>query len=308
MNLLVTGASGFIGKNFLLSVPADWDVKAVYNSSVDFPHFLESHGLRHIQPVRVDLGSGDDPGGIRALGSQFDMCVFLAANGDPAFSTGHPAVDLASNAMSVVRLLEEVSVRRFVFFSSGAVYDGLKGAVSPASHPRPALPYAISKLAAEQYLQFFQHRGQISELTLVRFFGAYGPHEPPRKIYTRLVTRFAIERNPRFVIKGDGKNLIDAMHISDAVRAIHLLLAKSSSTGTVDLCHGRPLTLSALVQEAASTFGITPEILYEGAVPEYIEFLSCDRTMKTEFGFEPVVTLREGLTGLHQHLQSQISR
>lgn len=308
MKLLVTGASGFIGKNFLLSVPTDWEVKAVYNSSVDFQGFLEANALHHVQPVRIDLAAGNDPGAIRALGTHFDLCVFLAANGDPAFSTEHPATDLASNAMSVVRLLEDLAVGRFIFFSSGAVYDGLRGAVSPSSHPVPTLPYAISKLAAEQYLRFFQRRGQIAELTLVRFFGAYGPHEPPRKIYTRLVKRFAVDRNPRFVIKGDGNNFIDAMHVSDAVRAIRLLLAKSSSTDTVDLYHGRPLTLTALVQEAAKTFAITPDILYEGRVPEYIEFLSCDRTMKEEFGFEPVVTLQEGLTGLHQHLQSLISR
>ena len=42
--------------------------------------------------------------------------------------------------------------------SSGAVYDGLTGEVTPATPVSPRLPYAISKLASEQYLRFFAER------------------------------------------------------------------------------------------------------------------------------------------------------
>ena len=70
--------------------------------------------------------------------------------------------------------------------SSGAVYDGLRGAVSPATPVSPRLPYAISKLASEQYLRFFaEHRGTVDSYVNVRFFGAYGPYEAARKITTQ---------------------------------------------------------------------------------------------------------------------------
>ena len=52
MNVIVTGASGFIGKNFLLGVPKSWSVKAVYNASSDFPQVIDKYKLSNIKAVR----------------------------------------------------------------------------------------------------------------------------------------------------------------------------------------------------------------------------------------------------------------
>jgi hypothetical protein len=69
-----------------------------------------------------------------------------------------------------------------------------------------------------------------------------------------------------------------------------------------DLGSGQPLTLTQLVLQAGATFGVTPEIEYEGEVPEHIEFRSVDRTMAERFGFSPAVDLRSGLLRLRDHL------
>ena len=53
------------------------------------------------------------------------------------------------------QLSRALSADHVVYASSGAVYDGLTGAVSPATPVSPLLPYAISKLAAEHYIRFF---------------------------------------------------------------------------------------------------------------------------------------------------------
>jgi UDP-glucose 4-epimerase len=304
MRLLVTGASGFLGRNLLLSLPKETDLTAVYHRSTEFRAFLRASGLGHVRAVRADLSRSD---GVEAVVTEgpFDACVFLAANGDPALSVEQPAFDLASNCATLVNLLERCSFRTLVFLSSGAVYDGLQGPVSPASGPSPRLPYAVSKLAAERYLEHFRRRGRLERTVVVRFFGAYGPHEPPRKVYTRLVRRFGIEAGRRFTIRGDGKNLIDAMYVTDAVRALRLLLEHPPVDRPVlDLCSGQPLTLTELVRRAAGAFGVEPEIDYEGAVPEHIEFRSADRTMADRFGFAPAVGLEAGLRLLHDHLRA----
>ena len=81
--------------------------------------------------------------------------------------------------MALVTCLEHCPADHVVYVSSGAVYDGLLGPVSPATAVSPRLPYAISKLASEQYLRFFaEHRGSVGSYINVRFFGAYGPYEP----------------------------------------------------------------------------------------------------------------------------------
>ena len=54
---LVTGASGFIGRNVLLRAPRDWDIVAVYHDAADFPSFLEREQLG--QRPRGPLRSGE---------------------------------------------------------------------------------------------------------------------------------------------------------------------------------------------------------------------------------------------------------
>ena len=65
--------------------------------------------------------------------------------------------------------------------------------VGPDTVLRPTLPYAISKQACENYVRHFRESGRLGSYVIARFFGAFGPYEPERKIYTRLV-RWAMEQ------------------------------------------------------------------------------------------------------------------
>jgi nucleoside-diphosphate-sugar epimerase len=301
MKVLVTGASGFIGKNFLLATPKHWDVTAVYHQRSDFVAWLTAQGLHHVQARKIDLTDGAQIDSLDA--KHFDVGVYLAANGDPAWSNLHPADDLQRNTLAIVKLLERVDFHKFIFFSSGAVYDQLEGTVNPSVALRPRLPYAISKLASEQYIHHFAHLGKIAQPSIVRFFGAYGAYEAERKIYGRLVKYFGIERNDTFTIRGDGKNFIDAMFVADTIKAIHLLIEDPLPPPTVfDFGSGEPITITELVTTAAQTFGITPTIHYEGAVPEYINFKSNDTTFIDRYGFRPSVPLSVGLQQFYEHL------
>jgi nucleoside-diphosphate-sugar epimerase len=306
MRVVVTGASGFIGRNVLLRAPKAWEIIAVYNSTPVLESFVKEHGLTNVRPIKCNLLDESDVQRLaRAIGEKPEAMLYLAANGDPAASSQRVRWDLESNTLAFVTCLEQCPAKHVVYVSSGAVYDGLRGSVTPATPVSPTLPYAISKLASEQYLKFFaEHRGTVDSYVNVRFFGAYGPYEAPRKITTRWLQAMAAGQRD-FVIRGDGKNLIDFMYVDDAVDGFLALVKAAGEKCTVDFASGAPISVNDVVQAMARNLAVDVTVRHEGHVPEYIEFRSGDTVMRDRFGVRPSITFDAGLERLRRHLSQR---
>ncbi len=305
MKIAITGAGGFIGKNLLLGLSERHHILAFARGG-SVPEFIEEHGLEKVETVLADFTVPETlEAAARKFGSSLGTVIYLAGNGNPAYSVSRPDRDLLDTVLGLVNFLRVFEVDRLIYFSSGAVYDGISGPVSPESSLNPRLPYAIGKLACEQYIKFFKKIGRIDNYVILRFFGAYGPYEPPRKIYTKLVKAFALEKRREFTIRGDGKNLIDAMFVDDTVRAIETILETPGKDMILDFCCGKPFTLRKLVEESARIFGVDAEIKTEGDVPEYIDFRPSPAGMEELFGFRPQIPLSEGLPILAEHLATR---
>lgn len=306
MKVVVTGASGFIGRNVLLRAPREWAIFATYHSTPDLPSFVAEQKLTHVTPVRCNLLDERDVQALAAtIGGRPDAMLYLAANGDPAASAERPRWDLERNTLAFVNTLEHCPAGHVVYVSSGAVYDGLSGAVSPATSVSPRLPYAISKLASEQYLQFFcERRGTVDSYVNVRFFGAYGPYEAPRKITTRWLQAMAAGQRA-FVVRGDGRNLIDFMYVDDAVDGFLALVKARGERRTVDFASGAPVSVNDIVRTMAEVLKADVTIRNEGHVAEYIEFRSTDTTMRDRFGVVPSVPFAAGLDRLKSFLAGE---
>ena len=306
MKLVVTGASGFIGHNVLLRAPREWEIVAVYHSTPGLEQFVEAQGLTNVRPVKCDLLDEADVRRLaQEIGGKPDAMLYLAANGDPAASSQRVRWDLKSNTVALVTCLEHCPASHVVYVSSGAVYDGLRGEVSPETPVSPRLPYAISKLASEHYVRFFaEHRSTVDSYVNVRFFGAYGPYEAPRKITTRWLDAMAAGQRD-FVVRGDGKNLIDFMYVDDAVDGFLALVQASGEKRTVDFASGSPISVADVVRAMAASLGVDVNIRYEGEVPEYIEFRSADTAMRDRFGVAPSIAFDAGLGRLRAFLDAR---
>lgn len=304
MRLLVTGASGFIGRNLLLRVPRDWDVVATFHKSRDFESFVKENGLENVRMVNVDLADAVDTK--RKLGGEFDCAVHLAANTDLSLCVRNPYEDLRLNVGTLLNTVKTVKIRDLVFMSSGAVYDGHSGLVSPDVRINPSFPYAIAKLACERYVSFFKKSKLIDSFVVLRFFGAYGPYEPSRKIYTKLVKAFYFEKRRDFAIVGDGNNFIDAMFVDDAVEGLLSVIGSDVRDVTVDFASGEPLAINELVTRVAKIFGLNNvTIKHKGSPVEYTTFYVSGKGMESLLGFKPKTPLEVGIWKLAKWLEKE---
>lgn len=305
MRVLLTGASGFIGHNVLLRAPRDWQIVAVYHQTGGLGDFIARHQLSGVRAVRCDLTNPAEAAALAREAGPLDACLYLAANGDPAASSERPAWDLQLNTLALVTCLEHIQTSHFVYVSSGAVYDGLRGPVTPETPVAPRLPYAISKLASEHYVRAFAERQRtIKSFVNVRFFGAYGPYEPERKITTRWI-RGLMEGRREFTLRGNGENLIDFMYVGDAVDGFVALTSATGFSGTVDFASGTPVTVNAVAQTMAKVMGVEVTLRHEGHTEEYIQFQTVDRTMRDRFGVAPRTSFEDGLRMLHGFLSGE---
>jgi len=309
MRLLITGASGFIGKNLLLKLLKcrnDTEIIATYNRSEDFCTFLQKNDLDNVNAIKVDITDlCAVKEAFRKTGNEFDITVHLVASpAEIRLSAKEPQEDLRIATYSLLNIMTSTKTRDLIFMSSGAVYDGHKGPVSPTTPTDPSFPYAISKLTCEHYVKYAEKYGLIDNYVILRFFGCYGPYESPRKIYTALVKNFYLEGKNEFTIIGDGNNLIDAMYVDDAMEGLAAVMRSSIRNVVIDFARGTPITINELVTKVGEILGKEKITLQHTARPvEYISFYSTSKQMEKLFGFKPSTPLKTGIWKLARFLE-----
>ena len=304
MRLLVTGASGFLGRNFLLSLDPSWTVDAVYLKDNNFPGFLARSGLQHVSLHRCDLSDAEQVHALAdVLPKRFDTILYLAADPAPVTSKADPAADSMSGPIGFTTLLSSVHSDRLVYLSSGAVYEGLRGEVGPQLSVAPCLPYAVSKLACEACIRSFRDTGRVGGYVALRLFAAYGRFEAPRRLSTRLVRWAAGGAREAFEIHGDGGNLIDMMYVSDVVRGIKKVITSEVSDEVVDFATGKPLSINDFVRRSSEILGVQgAPVRHVGEAAGYQEFVASSHRMEKLFDFRPEIPLEQGLLELKEHL------
>ena len=168
--------------------------------------------------------------------------------------------------------------------------------MSPSSKINPTIPYAISKYASELYIKFHQNTLRtFKEYVILRFFGAYGPYEPTRKISTKLMELVENPDKGVFTVFGAGENYIDFMYIEETIRGLLAVITSSKANETVDFCSGNPLTINQLVRKAGDILNRKIRVEHIGNSPEYITFYASPKRMLQIFGFRPSILLKDGL-------------
>ena len=244
MNVVVTGAAGYIGGQIALMLnDAGHSVTGIDRRPL--PRHLEGT----MKFVQADFDS--DESYRRLLDVQPEAIVHCAGTSLVGPSIKHPSDYYHNNVVKTLNLLNimmaAIPRARFIFSSSAAVYG--EPIMTPCHEvdPRePISPYGESKLMVEQVLQSY-HRAYGLDYVAFRYFNACGADSRARHGQepgaTHIIARVleSIRDNQDFVLNGidyptpDGTCVRDYVHVEDIARAHVMALNQSVTAGVYNL-------------------------------------------------------------------------
>ena len=306
MRLLLTGASGFIGKNFIENAPKDMEIIAIYNNSSSIKNFVEKKKLKNVKLCKCDFTKKRELNALfKEIGGNFEHCIYLAGNVNVPFSMASPAEDLNANAIALINFLQACSkIDRFVYMSSAAVYDGSKGMVTTKTRLDPVVPYCISKLATEQYIKFFSNSGKVRSYVIIRFGGAYGKYSE-KKFVSKLVGDMCLKGKKIIEVYGDGTNIINVMYVKDVVKALLACLKSKKSSVVCNLGQDN-MTVTEAVKSISKILKKNVVIRYTPRIKEqkYIGF-KIKADFNDIFNFKPVYSFERGIKEFAEMLKNE---
>ena len=304
-HVLVTGGCGFIGSHLCEAlVAAGAAVRILDNLSSG----RESHLSCLRGKVELVLGDVRDSDAITGAMKGIQIVFHDAALVSVADSIARPRICHEINATGSLRVLEAAraaGVRRLVFASTAAAY-GMDPVLpkTEAMPPKPASPYAASKVAAEGYLRVYAELYGLETVTL-RYFNVYGPRQDPSSPYSGVMSRFveAIHRKQALVVFGDGLQTRDFVYVADVVRA-NLLAARCPGAGRGEVYNiggGAATSLLDVVRVLGECTGVALDPQFQPGRAGDIRHSSADiGRAQNVLGYEPRVGLKEGLSALLQ--------
>jgi UDP-glucose 4-epimerase len=228
MSVLVTGASGFIGRYVVDRIQDRGEPAVTYAEAaalVDLPRLantITAHGVRGI--------------------------VHAAGMADRELSLAMPAATVAANAMGTFHLLEGARLAgfegRIVLVSSTAVYGDDDARIDDVSPLRPGTPFAATKAFGDLLGEVYTHRYGLDVVSL-RVSEPYGPGGPLPSVLEAIIDA-AMARRPLRVAPSAAPPC-HLVHVEDVARAIVAALDAASPAQRVYDIVGEPVRLDEVV-------------------------------------------------------------
>jgi UDP-glucose 4-epimerase len=300
---LITGGAGFIGSHVAERFLAEgWTVHILDNLITGKRENIPGDAVFHELDIR-DRAAAEL---VQSLAPE--VLVHLAAQMDVRKSVAEPIFDAETNIVGSLNLIEAVrhhSPRTRIVFSStgGAIYGDFTTPPNVESYAKnPESPYAVAKLAVENYLAYYGRVHGVQSAVL-RYGNVYGPRQDPHG-EAGVVAIFCgrILEGRGVTVYGDGKQTRDYVYVGDVVEATWraataklpapaLLDARAYNVGT-----GLATDVLRLASVLGNAAGVAVQIDHAPERPgeQRTSYLDVSKAAE-ELGWRPEVSLEDGL-------------
>jgi len=296
MRFLVTGGAGFIGSALANRLTREGHhVRVIDDLSSGDP-------ARLLPEVNFTRGNVTDKPKLWRLLRGVDCVYHLAARVSVPESILYPREYDTTNVGGTVALMEamrDAGVSRVVLASSGAIYgEQPRQPVMEELSPHPTSPYAVSKLAAEYYVNTIGDLWGIETVAL-RIFNAYGPGQSIPPSHAPVIPQLVQQalRKGSLVVHGDGKQTRDFVYIDDVVEALETAATASGiNRQVINVGLGQETSVNELVRTIEQIVGCEIHSLNVPTESGGVSRLVADLTLaRRKLNYEPRVDLKTGL-------------
>ena len=303
--LLVTGAAGFIGSNFVRhwaqTHPGDRVVAVdLLTYAGNRSNLVDVEDGDRVVFRHADIGDGPAMlGAFEEFG--VDVVVNCAAESHNSLAILDPGRFMRTNALGTQVLCDaarRVGVTRFHHVSTCEVYGDLAlddpDAFTEESPYRPRTPYNASKAAADHIVRAYAETFDLP-ITITNCSNNYGPYQFPEKVIPLFTTR-ALDDVPLPLYESTA-NQREWLHVMDHCRAIELVLAADVVGETFNVGSGVEASIVEIADLVLDALG-KPESL-KTIVPDRPghdrRYLLDASRIRRELGWEAEVEFEDGL-------------
>jgi nucleoside-diphosphate-sugar epimerase len=246
LNVLVTGGSGFIGRNLSLQLlEENHNVFILTRNRNNIPDTLRD--------CQVIQGNILDKQCLDEISKDVDVIFHQAGYSTPGMFNENLELAFLTNVIGFLNVLKSAShnsVEKVIFASSSSVYGDLPVPHSEKMRPTPANLYGVAKLTAEELARYYSERFGLNSIGL-RYFSVYGIHEQSKGKHTNLITKALLAAKNSLkhpVIKGYPNYSRDYVFVLDVVQANLLAMNSKNGFAIYNVGNGESHTLKEVIQ------------------------------------------------------------
>jgi len=283
--LLITGASGFIGRQAVLALRGSADeIHAVHHTARQMSD-SRNHAVDLMNPDQVDrLMERVQPTHLLHL-------AWYAEHGK--FWTSPLNLDWVAASLHLFQSFVTNGGHRAVFTGSCAEYDWAASPLNEETSPSsPGTLYGVCKNSLRQMIEKFTP----IPVAWGRVFFLYGPGEHPNRLVPSILN--PLLKDQPAVVRSGG-HIRNLMHVNDVAAAFAAIL-KSPVTGIVNVASAQAVSLGDVARMLGELTGKSHLLRIEQAegTPQNPLVLTADTAKLSSLGFVPRYSLRDGLSTL----------